>query len=38
VVAATFGAAEVAPAAGTMIHILAEVAERYTDQPAKSAA
>jgi hypothetical protein len=38
VVAATLAVAGVAPAAGTMIEILAEVAERYTEQPAKTAA
>jgi DNA-binding transcriptional LysR family regulator len=38
VVAATLAAAGVAPAAGTMIEILAEVAERYTDHAAKTAA
>ncbi len=37
VVAATLTAAGVAPAAGTMIDILAEVAKRYTDQPARAA-
>jgi DNA-binding transcriptional LysR family regulator len=37
VVAATLAAAGVAPAAGTMIEILAEVAERYTDHPARAA-
>jgi DNA-binding transcriptional LysR family regulator len=38
VVAATLAAAGVAPAAGTMIEILAAVAERYTEGPARSAA
>src|SRR5437588_4415232 len=38
VVAATLAAAGVAPAAGTMIEILAAVAERYTDHAAKTAA
>jgi DNA-binding transcriptional LysR family regulator len=38
VVAATLAAAGVAPAAGTMIELLAEVAERYTDHAAKTAA
>jgi hypothetical protein len=37
VVAATLAAAEPAPAAGTMIEILREVARRYTDQPAEAA-
>jgi DNA-binding transcriptional LysR family regulator len=37
VVAATLAGAGVAPAAGTMIEILAEVAERYTDHPARAA-
>ena len=38
VVAATVTAAAVAPAAATMIEILADVARRYTEQPTKSAA
>ena len=38
VVAATLTAAGVAPAADTMIEILAEVAERYPDHAAKTAA
>jgi hypothetical protein len=37
VVAATLAAAPVAPAAGTMIEILADVAKRYTDRPAQAA-
>jgi len=37
VVAATLAAAGVAPAAGTMIEILTEVAKRYTDRPAQAA-
>jgi DNA-binding transcriptional LysR family regulator len=37
VVAATVTAAGVSPAAGTMIEILAEVARRYTEQPAQAA-
>ena len=37
VVAATLAAAGVAPAAGTMIEILADVAKRYTDRPARAA-
>jgi len=37
VVAATLAAGGVAPAAGTMIEILAEVAERYSDHPAQAA-
>jgi DNA-binding transcriptional LysR family regulator len=37
VVAATLTAAGVAPAAGTMIEILTEVADRYTDHPAQAA-
>ena len=38
VVAATLVAAGVSPAAGTMIEILAEVAKRYTGDPAQAAA
>ncbi|MBV9605080.1 MAG: LysR family transcriptional regulator [Solirubrobacterales bacterium] len=38
VVAATVTAAGVAPAAGTMIEILADAAQRFTDAPARSAA
>ena len=38
VVAATLAAAGVAPAAGTMIEILTDVAKRYTDRPAQAAA
>jgi DNA-binding transcriptional LysR family regulator len=38
VVAATIAAAGVAPAAGTMIDILADVAKRYTDDPTQAAA
>jgi DNA-binding transcriptional LysR family regulator len=38
VVAATLVAAGVSPAAGTMIEILAEVAKRYTEDPAQAAA
>src|SRR5947209_1695774 len=38
VVAATLAAAGVAPAAATMIEILADVATRYTDGPARAAA
>jgi DNA-binding transcriptional LysR family regulator len=38
VVAATIGAAGVSPAARTMIKILADVAERYTEGPAQPAA
>ena len=38
VVAATIAAAGVAPAAGTMIEILADVAKRYTGDPAQTAA
>jgi DNA-binding transcriptional LysR family regulator len=37
VVAATIAAAEVSPAAATMIEILADVAKRYTEQPAQAA-
>jgi DNA-binding transcriptional LysR family regulator len=37
VVAATLAAAPVAPAAGTMIEILADVAKRYTDRTAQAA-
>jgi hypothetical protein len=37
VVAATLPAAGLAPAAETMIEILAEVAKRYTDAPAAAA-
>jgi DNA-binding transcriptional LysR family regulator len=37
VVAATLGAAGVSPAAESMVAILAEVAERYTDGPARKA-
>jgi DNA-binding transcriptional LysR family regulator len=37
VVAATLAGAGIAPAAGTMIEILAEVAKRYTGQPARAA-
>jgi DNA-binding transcriptional LysR family regulator len=38
VVAATIAAAGVAPAAGTMIEILADVAKRYTGDPTQAAA
>ena len=38
VVVATVASAGVAPAAGTMIEILADVAKRYTDDPAQTAA
>src|SRR6201987_1328209 len=38
VVAATLTAAGASPAAGTMIEILADVAKRYTDDPAQAAA
>jgi DNA-binding transcriptional LysR family regulator len=37
VVAATIGAAEVSPAAATMIEILAHAAKRYKDAPAQAA-
>jgi hypothetical protein len=38
VVAATIGAADVSPAARTMVKILADVARRYTQGPAQPAA